>query len=91
VLHGGVEAGIWAALTGPRLSIDLHLLEQGLSQLNTTIAIPLDHSIIFVRFLNCAYYAARLSEVAQTLDSISGVEFLIDCSGFGKPRSLGAI
>ena len=84
-----VAAGIRAAQTGPSLSIDLHLPEQGLSQLNTTIVAPLDHSIILVRLLNSAYYATRLSEVS--LDAISGHQFPVGGQALTERRLAGAV
>jgi hypothetical protein len=37
-----------------------------------TVIIPFDDRVIFVSSLNCAQFSGRLSEVAQTLDAISG-------------------
>ena len=39
---------------------------------DTTVIIPFDDRVIFVGLLNCAEFSSRLSEVAQTLDAISG-------------------
>jgi hypothetical protein len=37
-----------------------------------TVIIPLDERLLFVSSLNCADFSSWLSEVAQTLDAISG-------------------
>jgi hypothetical protein len=47
-----------------------------LADSHATFVIPLDHCIVFVRSLNCADLSRGLSEVAQTLDTISGIQFL---------------
>ncbi|HEX9111046.1 MAG TPA: hypothetical protein VF845_06170 [Terriglobales bacterium] len=56
-----------------------------------TVIIPFDDRVIFVSLLNCAEFPSRLSEVAQTLDAISGIQFLIGGRGFGEAWLLGAI
>jgi hypothetical protein len=50
---------------------------------HTTVIIPFDQRVIFVSLLNCAEFSSRLSEVAQALDTISGIEFLIGGRGLG--------
>ena len=42
----------------------LNLLEPRLSESHTTVFIPLNHRVIFVRLLNRAEFPGRLSEVA---------------------------
>jgi hypothetical protein len=59
----------------------LNLLEPRLAESHTTVIIPLDDRVIFVSLLNCAQFPSRRSEVAQTLDAISGIEFLTGGSG----------
>jgi hypothetical protein len=44
---------------------------------HTTGIIPFDDRVTFVRLLNCAEFSRLLSEVAQTLDAISGIQFLV--------------
>jgi hypothetical protein len=39
----------------------------------TTVIVPFDDRVIFVSSLNCTEFSSRLSEVAQTLDPISGI------------------
>ena len=51
---------------------------------HTTGIIPFDDRVIFVSLLHCAELPSRLSEVAQTLDAISGIEFLTGGSGLGE-------
>jgi hypothetical protein len=41
--------------------------------------------------LNCAEFSSRLSEVAQTLDPISGIQFLVDGRGLDEPWLLGTV
>ena len=58
---------------------------------HTTVIIPFDDRVIFVRLLNCAEFPSRLSEVAQTLDAISGIQFLVAGSGLGERWPLGTV
>jgi hypothetical protein len=60
----------------PRLDLvkpGLGLLEPHLAESHTTVIIPFDNHVFFVSLLDCANFSSRLSEVAQTLDSISGI------------------
>jgi len=66
----------------------LDLLERRLMESHTTVIVPFDDRVIFVRLLNCAEFSSRLSEVAQTLDAISGIQFLVGGSGLGEWWSL---
>jgi hypothetical protein len=54
----------------------LNLLERRLAQSLTTVTIPLNDRVIFVGLFDCAKFSGRLSEIAQTLDAISGIQFL---------------
>jgi hypothetical protein len=58
---------------------------------HTTIIIPFDNRVIFVRLLNCAEFSSRLSEVAQTFDAISGIQFLVGGRGLGERWFLGTV
>jgi len=69
----------------------LDLLEPQLSKSHTTVIFPLDDSVIFVSLLNCAEFSSRLSEVAQALDAISGIQFLVAGSGLGEPWLLSSV
>jgi len=54
----------------------LHFLKPRLPDFHTTVIIPFDNRIILVRPLDCTHFPGRHSEVAQTLDTISGTQFL---------------
>jgi hypothetical protein len=69
----------------------LNLLERRLVESRTTVIIPFDDRIIFVSLLNCAELSSRLSEVAQTLDAISGIQFLAGGGGLGERGLLGTV
>jgi hypothetical protein len=58
---------------------------------HTTVVIPLDDGVIFVNLPNCAEFPRRYSEVAQTLDAISGTQFLASAGRFNKRWLLGAV
>jgi hypothetical protein len=62
-----------------------------LVQSHTTIIIRFDNRVIFVSLLNCAEFPSRLSEVAQTFDAISGIQFLVGGGGLGERRLLGTV
>jgi hypothetical protein len=66
----------------------LDLLERRLMESLTTVIVPFDERIILVRLLNCAEFSSRLSEVAQPLDPISGIQFLVGGRGLGEWWSL---
>jgi hypothetical protein len=57
------------------------LLKPGLMQSHTTIVVPLDKRVIFVRSHNRSEPSCRLSEVAQTHDAIPGIQFRVGSSG----------
>ena len=44
-----------------------------------------------VSLLNCAEFSSRLSEVAQTFDAISGIQFLVGGRGIGERWFLGTV
>ena len=68
----------------------LNLLQGRLVESHAAVN-PLDDCVLFVSSLNCAEFSGRLSEVAQTLDAISGVQFLAGGRGLGKRWSLGTL
>src|SRR3984893_8691159 len=79
--HGrSVQPGCW-----------LNLLEPRLAESHTTVIVPFDDGVIFVRLLNCAEFSSRHSEVAQTLDAISGIQFLVGGSGVDEAWLLGTV
>jgi hypothetical protein len=57
----------------------------------STVIIPFDDRVLFVSSLNCAEFSSRLSEVAQTLDTISGSQLLAGGRWLGERWSLGAV
>jgi hypothetical protein len=58
---------------------------------HTTVITPFDDRVVFVSLLNCTDFSSRLSEVAQTLDAISGIQFLVGGRGLGERWLLGAV
>jgi hypothetical protein len=51
----------------------LNFLKPWLTDSHSTVIIPFDERVIFVRFLDCAQFPSGHSKVAQTLDPISGI------------------
>jgi hypothetical protein len=51
---------------------------------HSTVIIPFDDRVIFVGSLNRAEFSSRLSEVAQTFDTISGSQLLAGGRGLGE-------
>ena len=58
---------------------------------HTTVTIPFDDRVILVRGLNGAEFSSRRSEVPQTLDAISGTEFLVGGRGMGERWPFGTV
>jgi hypothetical protein len=56
-----------------------------------TVIIPLDDCVRFVSSLNRADFSSWLSEVAQTLDPISGIQLLPGGRGLGERWPLGTV
>jgi hypothetical protein len=69
----------------------LNFLERRLVESHTTVIIPFDDRVIFVRLLNCAEFSSWLSEVAQSLDATSGIQFLVGGRGLGERWPLGTV
>ena len=57
----------------------------------STVIIPLNDCVLVVSSLNSAEFSIGLSEVAQTLDAISGTQVLIGRGRRPERWSLGAI
>ena len=55
--------------------LGLDLLERRLVESHATVIIPFNDRVVFVRLLNGAEFSSRFSEVPQTLDAISGIQF----------------
>jgi hypothetical protein len=66
-------------------------LEPRLVQSHTTVVIPFDDRVIFVRPLDCAQFPSRLSEISQALDTISGTKLLVGGRRVCKRRLLGTV
>ena len=62
----------------------LHLLERRLVASYAAIVIPFDDRVIFVNLPNRAEFSSRHSEVAQSLDTISRIQFLVIGTWFDK-------
>jgi len=69
----------------------LNLLERRLVESHAAIIIPLHDRVLFVISLNCAEFSIRLSEVTETLDAISGTQFLAGGDGLGERRPLSTV
>ena len=82
-----VGLGRWLSVA----SCGLHLPEPWLVESYTTVIIPFDDGVIFVCLLNRAEFSIRLSEVAQTLDAISRIQFLVGGRGLGERWPLGTV
>jgi hypothetical protein len=50
----------------------------------TIVIIPFDDRVIFIHLPNCAEFSRRQSEVAQTLNAISGTQFLTSAGRVDK-------
>jgi hypothetical protein len=69
----------------------LNLLEKRLMDSHSTVIIPLDDCVLFVSSFNGSEFPIRLSEVAQTLDAITGSQLLVRGGRLGERWSLGAV
>jgi len=67
------------------------LLEPRLVQSHSTVVIPLYERVLFVRLLNCSEFSSRLSEISQTLDAITGIQFRVGSSGLDERWPPGSI
>jgi hypothetical protein len=69
----------------------LDLFQPRLMKSCATIIIPFDHRVLIVGSLNCTYFSVRLPEVAQTLNPISGIQFLLGVERRAEWRVLGTV
>jgi hypothetical protein len=69
----------------------LDLLQRRLVNPHEAVIIPAYDRIIVVGLLNCAEFSCWFSKVAQSLDSISGIQLQIGGGGLGKRRPLGSV
>jgi hypothetical protein len=67
------------------------LLEPRLVKPLATVVIPLYKRVVFVRLLNCTEFSSRLSEISQTLDAITGIQFRLGSRGLDERWSLGSV
>jgi hypothetical protein len=66
-------------------------LEPWVVQSPANVIIPLYKCVVFVRLLNCTEFSSRLSEIGQTLDAITGIQFRVGSRGLDERWSLGSI
>jgi hypothetical protein len=80
-------------LQGPQTGgrCGLNLLEPRLVDSRTAVIVPFDNRVIFVCSFNCAEFSCLLSEVAQTLDSISGIDLLASAGGLCERGLFGTV
>ena len=60
-------------------------------QSHSTVVIPLYKRVVFVRLLNCTEFSSRLSEISQTLDAITGIQFRVGRRGLDERWPLGSV
>jgi hypothetical protein len=58
---------------------------------HTAVIIPFDDCVIVVGLQNCAEFSSRGSEASQTLDPISGSQFLVGGRGLGERWPFGTV
>jgi hypothetical protein len=77
------ERKVRKLLQGPQTGgrCGLNLLQPRLVDSRTAVIVPFNNRVIFVCSFNCAEFSCLLSEVAQTLDSISGIDLLVSAGG----------
>ena len=68
-----------------------NLLKPPLSNSAASVIIPLHDRILVVRLLHGAEFSGQLSEVAQTLDPIFGIQFFAGGRGSGERRPSGTV
>src|ERR1700686_3607644 len=68
-----------------------NFLQPRLAQPHTTVVIPLYKRVVFVRLLNCTEFSSRLSEISQTLDAITGIQFRVGSGRLDERWPLGSV
>jgi|SRR5580693_3014339 hypothetical protein len=63
------------------MNLAADFLKPRLTQSHTTIVVPLDKRVIFVRSHNRSESSCRLSKVAQAYNTITGIQFRIGSGG----------
>jgi hypothetical protein len=72
-------------------SCGLHFLKPPLVDSLATVIVPLDDRVLIICLFNCAQLPSRFSEVAQSLDAISGIQFHAGGVRLGKPWAFGTV
>jgi hypothetical protein len=67
------------------------LLQPRLVQSHSTVVIPLYKRVVVVRLLNCSEFSSGLSEISQTLDAITGIQFRVGSRGLDERWLLGSV
>jgi hypothetical protein len=73
------------------MNLIVDFLKPRLAQSHTTVVIPLYKRIVFVRLLNCSEFSSGLSEISQTLDAITGIQFRVGSRGLDERWLLGSV
>jgi hypothetical protein len=73
------------------MSFLANFFEPRLSEPLATVIVPLYKRVVFVRLLNCTEFSSRLSEISQTLDAITGIQFRLGSRGLDEWWSLGSV
>jgi hypothetical protein len=76
---------------GKGMSLLADLLEPRLAESHSTVVIPLYKRVVFVRLLNCTEFSSRLSEISQTLDAITGIQFRVGSGKLDERWPLGSV
>ncbi len=76
---------------GEGMNLIVDFLKPRLAQSHTSMAIPLYKRVVFIRLLNCSEFSSRLSEISQTLDAITGIQFRLGSRGLDERWSLGSV
>jgi hypothetical protein len=73
------------------MNLITNFLKPRLAQSHTTVVIPLYKRVVFARLLNCTEFSSRLSEISQTLDAITGIQFRVGSRGLDERWPLGSV
>jgi len=76
---------------GKRMNLVTDFLKPRLAQSHTTVVIPLYKRLVFVSLLNCTEFSGWFSEISQTLDAITGIQFRVGSGGQDERWSLGSV
>jgi hypothetical protein len=76
---------------GKGMNLITNFLKPRLAQSHTTVVIPLYKRVFFIRLLNCTEFSSWLSEISQTLDAITGIQFRVGSRGLDERWPLGSV